>query len=103
MGTVRVVEWEWFSLEEEGPEPDLLAELLRRPDWHRDALCREHPEVDWFPERGGSLEPAKAICERCLVQVECLTSAVELDERHGIWAGAGPKTRQALRRSQTAA
>ena len=19
------------------------------PDWHRDALCQEHPETDWFP------------------------------------------------------
>jgi hypothetical protein len=30
-----------------------LADLLDEPDWQADSLCREHPEVDFFPRRGG--------------------------------------------------
>ena len=50
----QAVAWEWFSPEDELPEPvvDLLAVLLNRPAWRRDALCVEHPEVNFFTERG---------------------------------------------------
>ncbi len=41
-----------------------FAGLLERPAWHADAACREHPEVDWFPERGDDQGPAKAVCAR---------------------------------------
>ena len=84
------VPWEWVSLGDELPEPpvDLLAVLLDRPAWQRDVLCIEHPEVGFFPLRGESVEPARAICGRCLVQAECRTYALELDERFGIWGGA---------------
>lgn len=32
------------------------AEIINnaRPRWQRDALCREYPDVSWFPERGGN-------------------------------------------------
>ena len=43
-----------------------LLELFgRRPGWMRDSLCREHPEVSFFPAVGESIEPAKAVRERC--------------------------------------
>lgn len=46
------------------------------PEWHKDAACIEHPELDWFPERGGSCKDARAVCQRCLVQKECLAFAL---------------------------
>ena len=74
---------------------DLLevADLLHPPPWHADALCREHPEVDWFPDRGGPTEPAKDVCRRCLCRVECLTFALEHHER-GIWGATSEKQRK---------
>ena len=39
---------------------DLLGGLLAsRPAWHADALCQEHPEVDFFADRHGSPEPGQ--------------------------------------------
>jgi len=45
--------------------------LLARPVWMRDALCLEHPEVSWFPDRGEPSAAAVAICAGCLVRQEC--------------------------------
>lgn len=66
-----------------------------RPRWMRDALCREHPEVTWFPERGGTGREARAICARCLVRDECRTYATEHRE-HGVWGGTSETERAAM-------
>lgn len=77
---------------------ELLEVLMARPGWHADAACREHPELTWFPERGESLEPARAICGGCLVRDECETYAVSLpDNPHGVWAGLSRQERHRLR------
>lgn len=70
------------------------------PEWHRDAACAEYPEHGdwWFPERGASTDAARAICQRCLVQSECLGFA--LDEPltlAGIWGGTSERERKRLR------
>ena len=56
-----------------------------RPDWQKDAACREHPEVNFFPERGESTAPAKAVCSTCLVADECAAYALENGIKDGIW------------------
>jgi hypothetical protein len=56
----------------DGPAVDHLLELLDRPAWQRDALCREYGgDVNFFPGRGESLELARALCAACLVRPEC--------------------------------
>lgn len=72
-----------------------LLDLLQRPAWMADALCREHPEVRFFPERGEPTAPAKAICRDCLVRQEC--EAFGRDEAHGIWGGLSNRERRRLR------
>ena len=63
------------------------------PDWHLDALCREdgyNPD-DWFADNAGPTARAKKICERCLVQKDCLGWALdEGPQLAGVWA-ARPK------------
>jgi WhiB family redox-sensing transcriptional regulator len=76
---------------------DSLAVLAYRP-WEADALCREHPEVNFFPERGEDLRPAKELCARCLVSEECLTAG--MGEHHGVWAGTSERERRRLRVEQ---
>jgi len=69
------------------------------PEWHRDAACAEYPERanDWFPERGEDDRPAKAICQRCLVQRECLADALDHGTNLvGIWGGTSGRQRRAL-------
>lgn len=76
---------------------DLLDQLVRRlrPAWQADALCHEHPDVTWFPGRGQSTAPAKAICGRCLVRSECLAYALEHDLQ-GVWGGTSDAERRQL-------
>jgi WhiB family redox-sensing transcriptional regulator len=80
---------------------DGLATLLAPPSWHRDAACREYVGlVEFFPERGVSAEPAKAVCAGCLVREECLEYALALGEKFGIWGGTSERERRALRRGR---
>lgn len=87
---------------ERTPVPELV-ELLKRPAWMADALCPEYPEVRFFPERGESAEPARAVCGRCLVRAECLTWALEHGQSaaqhggHGVWAGTSARERTRMR------
>ena len=79
----------------DGTTLDLVA-LLARPAWHADALCREYPTLAWIPERGQSLRDTKAVCARCMVQVECLAAGIAGDEA-GVWGGLSGQQRKTLR------
>lgn len=77
---------------------DMLATI---PAWHGDAACAEHTgDRDlWWPVRGQSSEPAKRICESCLVRDECLKFALAEHINDGIWGGlSGRQRRQYYRR-----
>ena len=77
--------------------------VATRPSWMRDALCQEHPEVSWFVDRGESSAPAKAICGRCLVMVECRSWALEQGaELAGIWGGTTAQQRRKMRAADPA-
>jgi WhiB family redox-sensing transcriptional regulator len=80
-------------------DPPDLAGYVERPAWMRDALCREFPDVTFFPERGEATEPAKAICGRCSVASECLAYALTLGPTlQGTWGGTSGRERRQLRR-----
>lgn len=70
---------------------DLLGHM--KPNWHRDAACREHPDVNFFPGLNVSSAPAKAICNGCLVRHECLDDAMATGERYGIRGGLTARQR----------
>lgn len=83
-----------------GPTIDAIVRRIR-PAWMRDALCREHPEVSFFPELGESAEPAKSVCARCAVSVECLAYAIEHRE-DGVWGGTTARTRRSAATQEVA-
>lgn len=56
-----------------------------RPAWHRDAACREHVDLDWFPHGGRTAHALLDVCAACLVRVECADAG--LHEGFGIWGG----------------
>ena len=74
---------------------DLLART--RPAWMRDALCAEHPKLDWFAGRADAQAAAKAVCAACLVRAECLDHALEAGEV-GVWGGTDERERRVMRR-----
>lgn len=71
------------------------------PQWMRDALCAEpaYRALPWFPEKGQSTRPAKAVCADCIVRDECLDYALTLSPIPGIWGGTSDRERRALRPS----
>lgn len=77
---------------------------IRREDddeplgWQGDALCAQTDPEAFFPEKGGSTREAKRICDSCEVRAECLSYALENDERFGIWGGLSERERRKLRR-----
>lgn len=57
----------------------------------------------FFPERGESVDAAKAVCAECPHRVECLEWALEAGEVDGVWGGESARTRRRMRTERTAA
>ncbi|MEB3065048.1 WhiB family transcriptional regulator [[Mycobacterium] zoologicum] len=73
-------------------------------DWRSDALCTQVDPDLFFPKKGdaGQAKQARAVCARCPVREQCLTAALEADERFGIFGGLSVRQRDALKRDQAA-
>jgi len=67
-----------------------LEQLLNPPAWHRDAACKEHPTIDFFPASGHSGADAIAVCQTCLVRAECAEAG---KGEKGIWGGMSERER----------
>ena len=77
-----------------------LADILEITPFYKDAKCVGENQDLFFPERGSSTVKAKAICNECPVQEECLEFAVVRKERFGIWGGKSERERRAIRRER---
>jgi WhiB family redox-sensing transcriptional regulator len=86
--------------DEFGEEGSLLDMLARtRPEWQKDALCREYPDVDFFATGRAGVDEARRVCSKCLVLVECRSWALEQDARlDGVWGGTTLEDRRKMRR-----
>ncbi|MFJ5774144.1 WhiB family transcriptional regulator [Streptomyces sp. NPDC093094] len=76
--------------------------------WRDRAECR-HEDPDLFFPIGTSgpasmqTLTAKAVCERCPVQEECLRYALDTGQSIGVWGGTGENERRLmLRRARSA-
>lgn len=65
-------------------------------EWRAQALCLGMGEAVFFPDRGYSMLPAYVICHSCPVRLECLDSAFEWGDIHGIRAGFTPYEREQI-------
>ncbi|WP_082984847.1 WhiB family transcriptional regulator [Mycobacterium sp. 1245499.0] len=67
--------------------------------WRERALCAQIDTGDMFyPDKGGSTREPKLVCSMCEVRVECLSYALDRDERWGIWGGLSERERRRLKR-----
>lgn len=70
------------------------------PEWMEFAACAAVDPELWFAaskhEEDHNYPIAKATCQRCPVQAECLDAALRNDERYGVFGGLTPEERQAL-------
>ena len=90
------------DLSEHRVDDDLLLRLLIGGDaggdaWQSRALCAQTDPEEFFPEKGMSPRGAKQVCAACPVRKECLTYALENDERFGIWGGMSARERASIR------
>lgn len=70
--------------------------LILPGEWVEEALCAQADPEAFFPEKGGAVRPAQAICARCPVREECLEYALENGERFGMWGGVSERARRQL-------
>lgn len=68
--------------------------------WRDFAACAEADPEAWFPEKGGSVTQAKAICRRCPVQAQCLEYALATDQRFGIWGAKSERERRRIKQQR---
>jgi len=69
--------------------------------WRDQASCRQLDPGVFFPAGdlvAQEIEDAKAICESCPVQSDCLQFALENKQEDGIWGGTDEVERRRLRR-----
>ena len=98
-----LVALDWLMASEEAPDVEvLLADLVNRPTWHRQAAFRRADPELFFTEQGiGRPVQALACCEDCLVRSQCLASALEVASTTGVWGGKSGLERRGLRRGAT--
>jgi WhiB family redox-sensing transcriptional regulator len=65
-------------------------------DWVAYALCAQTDPEAFHLEKGGSTRQAKKVCSGCEVRAECLTYALEHNERFGVWGGLSERERRQL-------
>lgn len=74
-------------------------------DWQMEGACRDvdgalffHPDNERGEARERRVAEAKRVCGGCAVRQMCLSHALEVGERHGVWGGLTEEERRNLRR-----
>lgn len=79
-------------------------------EWRYRARCAGEDTEQWFPPRYGGVyvgiaDRARAVCRGggdvgpCPVIIECLQSALDRGDPHGIWGGLSQRERSAMVRT----
>ena len=70
-------------------------------EWAEKANCQGLPPEWFYPERGESTAPAKAVCQSCVVAGPCLEWALSYPmESAGIYAGTSSRDRRRILRER---
>ena len=77
--------------------------MLTLVDWREFATCRDSEPNLFFPIGStgpavDQIEAAKAICEQCTAQEDCLQYALETNQEAGVWGGYAEDERRRLRK-----
>jgi len=80
-----------------------LLGLSDSPAWWFEGLCAQTDPELFFPEKGGSVREAKAVCAGCPVRAQCLAHALAHGERFGVWGGLSEPERRRLKQADVAA
>lgn len=64
--------------------------------WKVGALCAQTDPDIFYPEKGGSVREAKALCRQCPITQRCLEEALANREVYGIWGAMTSRERHRL-------
>lgn len=72
-------------------------------NWEASALCAQVDPDLFFPEKGGNVDDAVKVCQRCDVRQQCLGLALALQQTErwtvlGVWGGTTVNDRRKMRR-----
>ncbi|MFG3702412.1 WhiB family transcriptional regulator [Bacillus mobilis] len=67
-------------------------------DWQERGICNQTDPELFYVDKGGTPEPAKAVCRNCEVRIDCLEYALANNEAYGVWGGTTERERRALKR-----
>lgn len=78
--------------------------MSQNEDWRYRAACLDEDPELFFPNGEGvpaqyQIEEAKMVCRRCEVREECLSWALSIPERHGVWGALSEDERRKLGRA----
>ena len=70
-------------------------------DWRTDAACRGMNPAIFHPDRGDAdgIRQALEVCAGCPVAQQCLTWALDTNQKQGVWGGTTGRDRRELRRT----
>lgn len=89
--------WEQLVALQRGLDLPDVGALRFWPAWHDDAACAGS-DANFFPQKGGDVRPAKAVCAACPVRSACLSWALDQGVRLvGVWGGTTARERRRLR------
>lgn len=74
-----------------------MDELAYIDSWREAAACFDRSDVDFFADNRNATSRAIETCTGCPVSDECLTWALETNQRDGVWGGYTPTQRHRIR------
>lgn len=66
--------------------------------WATHGICRQTDPENFYPIKGGTTRPAKAVCYECPVRLQCLEYALANNEKYGVWGGLSEYERSKLKK-----
>lgn len=70
--------------------------------WMDEGACKGEDTRLFFPPKGISTRPAKAICRDCGVRETCLDWALVNEVKSGVWGGTSELERRPMRKAMKA-
>lgn len=83
---------------------DTLLDLSQ--EWREFAACSDRTDDLFFPSNESDISmvrAAKAVCQSCPVQEDCLQYSLDTGQTEGIWGGLTSRERRVARRKRVAA
>lgn len=64
--------------------------------WQRRSACKGIDPIIFYPASDEDAAAAKAVCDMCPVQLDCLEYAIASREHDGVWGGHTERERQRI-------